>query len=241
MLKTKLIRDFQKKIKNTQNPIGVSNQLENINNNNTNNKKEALLIRKYKRNNFTRENFEFTTEKGVHLFSKTQDLSSDENNISNNFNNILAGNEKSERKHIESSTKNHDIYKEFTKNDNILNFGDSYPAENNIQHHKFYINNIDECSTQEKLNFYLKNYKNTTGFNKLVKFKRLEFLTSIFLCRRCKSQSLVLREEVFNKIRLRIRNYFDVNNFLNLYQEFQKFKNLILNENQSVALRFLKT
>lgn len=111
---------------------------------------------------------------------------------------------------------------------------------NNGSSHKFMINGVNESSFKEKLNFYLHRHNKNRGLEKFVKFKHFEFLKSMFFCKACKSPSLLEREEIFNRIKSKIRKYLDVNNLLYLYEEFEKLKKIMLNDNQITAMQFFK-
>lgn len=79
------------------------------------------------------------------------------------------------------------------------------------------------------------NYK-----NKFIAIKPYEFFISIFCSKVRKNNKYFLKEKVFSAGEEKICQYLNVLNYFELYEDFEKFKSIILNEYQNLSFCFLR-
>lgn len=109
---------------------------------------------------------------------------------------------------------------------------------------KLPIINPSELFIRETVKTFLKtyntkNHKSNNNKQKFLKFTRCDFFKLFLFCKSFKSKDFRIKEMIFNKAEYTVYGYLDILNFTKFYEDFQKLKSLILNENQVIAFEFL--
>lgn len=85
---------------------------------------------------------------------------------------------------------------------------------------------------------YLKRNENTQ--KKLINLSNFELILSLICCTKIKKSALINKEVIFAKAEKRIIEYLNVLNYFDLFEDFEKLKFILLNENQNFSFYFLR-
>ncbi len=105
------------------------------------------------------------------------------------------------------------------------------------------IDKIDELVKEKRStdnnthNFFKRQHKNE---KKYVKFSRLEYLINFACCEIFKSKRIIEKDKLFNLGLNKIDSYLNVYNYIDLFEDFEKLKSIVFNDDQNFAFNFLK-
>lgn len=71
-------------------------------------------------------------------------------------------------------------------------------------------------------------------------FSKYEFFLRFIPCKKIKSISLIEREKIITKAEKKVADYLDVFNYTKLFENFEKLKYILLNNNQVLCFDYIK-